>query len=186
LLRVMEALSLIERYDPLQYARVTHDLKRVWVNLLADARACFRRSLEACVLDERYVLAKTTTPEMIAKTIVHEATHARLERWGIEYEEKLRPRIEAICIRRELAFIAKLPNGQPLQEEAARKLEWCVRNPDHFSPVSFRQRRDRGAVEALRYLGIPSWLIGTIVKALIAISFVRRLVRRIARPAQQA
>jgi hypothetical protein len=156
--RVEEALALIKRYDPLQYARVVRDLERVWVNLRPDARACFERSLQACVLDERYVAAAETTPETIAKTIVHEATHARIERYGIGYKEGERIRIEAVCLRRELAFAARLPEGASLQDEVARTMEWCAENPDYFSNASFQQRDTEGRIEALHYLGTPEWV----------------------------
>ena len=136
--RVEEALRLIKLYDPLQYARVIHSLDRVLVEVLPDASACFQRSLQACVLDERFVLAATSTPELLATTIVHEATHARLDRWGINYDEKERARIEAVCLRRELAFTAKLPQGKPLQDEITRTIEWCASNPDVFSNVNFQ------------------------------------------------
>ena len=63
-----------------------------------------------CVIDERFVVDEGTTPEMIASVIVHEATHARLFRMGIGYEEGRRARVEQVCLRRELAFAAKLPD----------------------------------------------------------------------------
>lgn len=53
-------------------------------------------------LDREFVLAESTHPELIATTIVHKAAHARIESCGIGYKEKLRPRIEAACFRREL------------------------------------------------------------------------------------
>jgi hypothetical protein len=81
----------------------------------------------------RFVLLETTTLEEIASTIVHEATHARLERWGISYDEKQRSRVEAICLRRELNVAASLPHSEPLREQIARTLEWCASDHDYFS-----------------------------------------------------
>ena len=98
-------------------------------------------------LDERYLLKEEMTLDRIASTIVHEATHARLERWGIIYEEESRYRIEAICLRRELNYLAKLPDSGPLQEEIARTLEWCATDRDHLSDASFRDRDDQGQVD---------------------------------------
>jgi len=130
------------------------------VQLIPNAAAHYERSLNACVIDERYVLEETMTLEKIASTIVHEATHARLEGWGIQYDdEKRRARIEAICLRRELNFLAKLPDSEPLQEEVARTLEWLVSNQDYLSDASFRDRKDQGEVETLRYLNAPNWLM---------------------------
>jgi hypothetical protein len=180
--RVGDALQLIKRHHTLHYSRTIHNLERIFVYLDPHARAYYDRSLNACVLDERFVVPETTTLERIACTIVHEATHARLERWGIGYDdEKARTRIEAICLRRELNFIAKLPHSEPLREEIARTLEWCVSDRDYFSDVSFQQRTDQGQVETLRYVGTPDWLINVLLKARAAISGVRRLANRCAR-----
>lgn len=187
LARVVDALQLIRRHDPLQHSRVIDNLERIWVHLLPNARACFDRSLKACVFDERFVLLETTTLGHIASVIVHEATHARLERWGISYDEKRRSRIEAICLRRELSFIARLPCSESLQEEAARTLEWCVGDKDYFSDEGFRQRDDQGYFETLRYLGTPDWIIRAVFKARAATSRVKRLVHSFAgRPRRQA
>jgi hypothetical protein len=184
--RVEEALSVIKRYDPLQYGRVIHNLDRVWVDLVMISTACFHPSLNACVLDERYVLAATTTSEVLAKTIVHEATHARLDHWGIKYDEKDRARIEAVCMRRELAFAAKLPQGIPLQDEVERKIEWFASHPEYFSNESFHQNDTEGRIETLRYLGVPERLIRGVMKINACISVVRQIVHRGGRPARQA
>jgi hypothetical protein len=120
--RVEEALRLIKVFDRVRYDRLIRDLERVWVTPLPGYSGCCSYSLGACELDPRFVLAETTLPEMIAATIVHEATHARLQRCGIGYEEELRDRVEAVCVRRELAFAARLPNGERVREEAERGL----------------------------------------------------------------
>ena len=188
--RVEDALRLIKHHDSLHYSRILHNLERIWVHLLPNALACYDDSKKACVLDERFVLLETTTLERIASTIVHEATHARLDRWGTSYnDEKERSRIEAICLRRELNFIAKLPHSEQLQDEFARTLEWVVSQHDYFSDLSFQQRDDQGNAETPRYLGTPDWLIrfifGLAPKVRAATSKVRRLVQRFAGPPRQ-
>lgn len=118
------------------------------------------------MLDERYVLQETTAVDKIAATIVHEATHARLERRGIQYVEKQRRQIEAVCIRRELDFVARLPHAEPLRKMRAYALEWCIAGEhDFFSDANFATRHEEGLIEALRYLGAPAWIIGFILKA---------------------
>jgi hypothetical protein len=164
--RVEDALRLIKDHDPLHYFRVVHHLERIWVHLLPSAQAHYDQTLNACVIDERFL--ETTSIERIASTIVHEATHARLERWGIRYVEKERPRIEAICCRRELNFLTKLPHSESLQEEIVRTLEWLANNDDYFFNANFRERKDQGTVETLRYVGTPDWII----------NFLMRMVRR--------
>jgi hypothetical protein len=163
--RVEEALQLIKRHDMLNYSRITRNLDRIWVHLIPSAGAHYERSLNACVIDERYVLRETTTIERIASTIVHEATHARLEGWGISYVEERRSRIEAICLRRELSFLAELTDSESLQEEIVRTLEWCTTNRDHLSDASFRERDSLGNAEIFRYLGVPDWLISFLMRA---------------------
>lgn len=182
--RVEEALQLIKNRDSLHYSRVINNLERIWVRLLSGDLAHYERSLKACVFDERYVLLETTPIEWIASTIVHEATHARLEQWGISYVgEKKRARIEAICIRRELNFVAKLPQSEPLQEETVRRLEWCAGDHDHFSDASFQRREAHGQVEALRYLGAPDWFIRFMLNARAVRRWVYRFAGRVRRQA---
>src|ERR1700743_1110393 len=98
--RVESALQLMKQQSLLHYSRVVRHLDRIWVNLTPGAFGSSYRQINACVLDERFVLDENTTPALIASVIVHEATHARLERWGIHYDEARRHRIEAICLRR--------------------------------------------------------------------------------------
>jgi hypothetical protein len=99
--RVEEALQLMEQRSPLHYSRVVRNLDRIWINTLPDARAQYSCRLNTCELDERLVMQEETTPELIASAIVHETTHARLERWGVTYDEAKRHRIEAISARAE-------------------------------------------------------------------------------------
>jgi hypothetical protein len=157
--RVEEALRLIKDHDTLHYSRIIRNLERVLVQLLPSALAHYKSSLNACVLDERFVLAETTTLERIASTIVHEATHARLDGWGIDYDEASRYRIEAICLRRELNFLTKLPDSEHLQEEIVHTLEWYATKQDYFSDRNDRERDHQGAPAAFRYLGAPDWFI---------------------------
>ena len=175
LTRVENALSLIRQHSPLDYARIIRALERIWVQLTFHRLAEYRHSLKACVLDERYVADPGTTVGQIASTIVHEATHARLEGYGIAYKEERRTRIEAICFRRERAFAARLPDSAELQQEIARYWEWNEANPDQFSDARFREYNTAGAAEALRYLGTPDWLVRAALFSRPIIGRARRL-----------
>lgn len=90
--------------------------------MLPAAVAQFDPHSWTCELDGRFVLDDTTTPELIAVTIVHEATHARLFKRGFGYVEEVRDRVEEICLRRDLAFTARLPDGARARERAAATL----------------------------------------------------------------
>jgi hypothetical protein len=177
LTRVEDALLLIKRHSPLDYARIARELERIWVDLSFYGLGEYRHSLKACILDERYVADSATTVEQIASTIVHETTHARLERYGIGYKEELRARIEAICFRRELVFAARLPDSAELQQGLARCLEWYQANPDQFIDAHFRECHTAGGIEALRYLGTPDWLVRAILMPLRIVSRAKKLFR---------
>src|ERR1700761_988135 len=60
--RVEDALQLMKQQSPLHYSRVSGSLDRVWVNLTPGSRGHYLRRLNACVLDERFVLEEETTP----------------------------------------------------------------------------------------------------------------------------
>jgi len=157
--RVEDALLLIKHCDGVHYSRVIRNLSRIWVNLIPDSVAHYNCSLNACVLDERYIRNEATTTEDIASSIVHEATHARLEKWGVVYDEAKRPRIEAICVRRQLNFVSRLPDNGPFQQKVVDTLKWLADDHAFFSDANFQRRDQEGVEEALRYLNTPNWLI---------------------------
>ncbi|NEW98521.1 hypothetical protein [Rhodopseudomonas sp. BR0G17] len=171
------ALNLIKKHSPLDHARIVRELDRIWVNLSFHGLAEYVHSLKACVLDERFLADPVTTTEQIASTIVHEATHARIERYGIAYEEDRRARIEAICFRRELAFIARLPDQDKLRDEIEKTLSWYA-NSDEFSDCRLEARYVSGGVEALAHLGMPNWLIRAVIFGREFTVRVKKLVRR--------
>jgi hypothetical protein len=157
--RVEDALALIKQYSPLDYARIIRQLERIWVAVGPPEVAHYERSLNACVLNQRFVADPATTVEKLAAVIVHEATHARLARCGIEYKLEQRTRHEAVCGRRELAFVARLPNSAELQRTIAYSMEWCRANPGKFSDAQLRENHIVGGIEALRSYEVPEWLI---------------------------
>jgi len=131
------------------------------------------------VFDERFLAHEDASTNRIASAILHEATHARLERYGIVYEEGRRVRIEAICLRRELALAARLPDSAQLQQLISDNLNWHLANPDFFSDAQFRERRHNGEIEALRHVGVPEWLIRVMPTIQSVISRVRRFFRMV-------
>jgi hypothetical protein len=157
--RVAEALLLMKQQSPLHYSRILRHLDRIWVDVLADANASYWRKLNACKLDERFVLREDTTIEQIASAIVHEATHARLDRWGVAYDEAKRHRIETICMRRELDFVSELPASDALQDQLRLMLDYYRNNAEFFTDGNMRARYEDGALETLRHLGVPNWLV---------------------------
>ena len=147
--RVEAALGLIKTHDRQRYDRIVADLDRIWVRLLTTSVAQFSPAWGACLLDERFVLAESTETAHIAAAIVHEAIHARLWRCGFGYEEDVRQRVEAVCVRREMAFARKLPEGEPIGAWAAGALSL---SPSYWTNPSAQERHVEGSLEALRHL----------------------------------
>jgi len=178
LARVGAALDLIKRWDRPRYDRLNRDLKGVWVRAIPYGLGTYNEALAACELDSRFVLAESSPLEIIAATIVHEATHLRLVRCGIGYDEPLRARVEAVCYRRELAFAAKLPNGERVKQLAERSLERSAA-PGFLSDTEHDQRHADGSLEILRQAGVPDWLL----RVAIAIrAFRLSIEKRLRRP----
>ncbi|AZO45514.1 hypothetical protein EJ076_32700 [Mesorhizobium sp. M7D.F.Ca.US.005.01.1.1] len=165
--KVAAALHLIQVMDPVRYRRVVRDLKQIWITTIPGAAGQFVRSTSTCELDERFVTGEHISIEEVAGAIVHEATHARLDQCGIGYEERLRTRVEEVCMRRELAFAAKLPEGAGIR----RWVEARQNGPVDYSNAAFNTREIAGIRDAMIHLGMPIWFADTIV-------FIGRLRRR--------
>lgn len=143
--RVTEALTLLQQRAPAVFAGVRRRLKRI--ALLAGGGEFYHGGLRAYVVDLP-TLKRRSVPEL-ALAIVHEATHARLERWGIGYEPSKRARIERTCVRAELALAEKLPDNQLIISRIGEKLStsWWTEDSLHL-------RR----IEQLRVHGAPAWM----------------------------
>jgi hypothetical protein len=172
--RVEQALLLIKAHDPHRYDRLQRDLARVWVRLLPGDRGCFNAELRACELDPRFVLRASVTSAEVAATITHEAAHARLEHCGIRYSEDRRHRIESVCRRQEIAFANRLPDGTAVRKRAE---EWLGVPPKFWSNGSLEEQFVEGSVEALRYSGVPGWLLPLVRTVRALMLEVRRRLR---------
>ena len=110
------------------------------------------RAIRLVVVDDTRVARPEVTLGDIASTIVHEATHARLERMGIAYKPDRRLRIEQACYRRQLAFVRNLPDHARLAE----MVEAQIASPGPESDYSWEGYNARIIAE-LRRLGMPRW-----------------------------
>jgi len=177
--RVEEALTLIKTHDPLRYNRLIHDLERVRVRLLMASWGTYSISLKSCDLDDRFVTDESISLKQIASTIVHEATHLRLHRSGIGYEEKLRARVEAVCIRRELAFASNLSNAEEVREHAEMRLSCYAAVPEYLSDAARIQRIREDFIERAREHSMPGWLISVMLAHDQTMGVLRRVRRRL-------
>ncbi|QND56874.1 hypothetical protein [Mesorhizobium huakuii] len=152
--KVAAALQLIQAVDPARYRRIVRDLKQIWITTIPGAAGQFVGSTSTCELDERFVMGEHISIEEVAGAIVHEATHARLDQWGI-----LRARVEEVCMGRELAFAAKLPDGASIRRWVEARQQGAV----DYSNAALDTREIAGARDALIHLGTPVWFADTIV-----------------------
>ncbi len=159
--RIVDALGLLKRNDPAAFGRVRRDLTGgIKVDTHLQNRAQFNSRSFACELEWAMLTGDIETEE-IALTIVHEAAHARLWRFGVPYTEDIRSRIEAICMRREIAVARKFPNGQ----EWADWVEQSIKSVDdgHFlTDQAFFARQKKFRWRSLRHirkLGMPKWFV---------------------------
>ncbi|EHK57937.1 hypothetical protein [Allomesorhizobium alhagi] len=172
--RVEAALSLIREFDPLRYRRILKDLDRILVTLLPGSIGQFSTTNWTCTIDKRFVLRESTTPELIASVIVHEATHARLNRRSIGYPESLRERIEDLCFYQEWLLGNKLPNGDEVRTQAERYLN---EPPPDFSDSAMNARRDQGAKQALRTIGLSEKWARRLIILIKWLAWMRRRFR---------
>lgn len=172
--KVEEALALIKLYDPVRYRRVQRHLKRIFICLLFGPQGSFVPDGKRCDLDIRYV--RKAAPEFIASTIVHEATHAHPCMIKIGYREDIRHRVEAVCMRQQLAFAGKLPDGQAVRADVEARLEYYG-DPSVWSKDAMWQRRLDAEQATLKAAGIPDW----ISKPLVAFRNARLRLWRVLR-----
>jgi len=159
LARLVEALALIKIYDPYRYRRVLREIERVWGYPLPSAWAVWQQTLKRCVVDPRFVLSASTA--LIASAIVHEATHGTLTRRYVGYAETLRERVEKVCMRQELAFASKIPDGDELRRNIERRL--ASMTSGWLSDAALQDRRAKGEFEMGRHYNIPDWVVRVVV-----------------------
>jgi hypothetical protein len=157
--RVQRALELIARYEPRRFERIRRDVGTI--RGIAGGPNFYQHAGRAIHLSLPTVLS--TSSADLAMTIVHEATHGRIDDRGIQYYNENRARIEAACVRQEAIFARSLPGGEALAESEVKKLE---------NPWWSDQALDEGRLRLAEAEELPAWLIRHIE---------RRLARRAAR-----
>ncbi len=143
------ALQAIARCDPPRYAGIRKDMQRIWVGPIPNyARGQWIEELRLCMLRDSFVGDDAVSDAYVAALIIHEGTHARVARAGISFDEQNRPRIERLCIKSQLAFARRHPDGGPLVEMFEENLE---RADSWWSDQRLRSVQ----LQALTELGLP-------------------------------
>ncbi len=159
-MRIKNAIQLINFADPQRMRRIALDLKG---GIVVEPRFRHHAQLETstltCELTTSYVRSNAAIEEL-AMIIVHEATHARLWRAGISYDEPIRTRVEATCIRREMAFADKLVGGEHwceiAQDDIDELPELDLSDEAFYNQQKFYKWRN---LRELRRNGAPCWFI---------------------------
>lgn len=136
LLKLREALSLIESRLPLVHSRMMGDIRRII--LVHSGGPEYWPFVNGIALTQGIV--ERSDVDLLAMTLVHEATHAHLMARGIPYSEENRERIERICVKAEVRLARLLPNSSDLEAFALEKLQrqW-------WTPGAIDARRKRAA-----------------------------------------
>ena len=149
--KIVAALRVLQIADPRRYRRLLNDVSGiVLLGTRHFAAGEWYAPLKHIHLANDWVRDQATSPEAIASTLVHEATHARLTRFG--YAETLRGRLERICYYQQTLFAARLQGGDQLVAQARAGMN---RDPSFYSTSQRNQVRAR----ALKSLGTPAFLV---------------------------
>lgn len=143
-------LELLKQYQPDVIARLREQTEGILVWEATTGVAAWHHGARLVIVDTRFLCASGTDSTQIAATLVHEATHARLDRFG--YAAGRRARIEAICFRRERAFARRLPESESLVAAIDRQLQ---RDPSYWTDDASRQR----VTDELIKLGVPARVV---------------------------
>lgn len=160
--RVRSAIELIRQHDPYRLKVLRRYLTGgVQVDQSIVGRiAEFDWQTMTCKVHPDYINSEAS-PEELATTLVHEATHARLWHLGFRYESaQSRVREEANCMRQEIAFAQRVPGGAAIAETVQRQLK-CL-DPSDYDDAAFNRRyiaRRLRLVRRARKSGVPGWLL---------------------------
>ena len=156
--RLDAALALIRTYRPRQYRLLKRDVAGFVVQRYACRGAYFGHS-RTCLVELTFLANATMSNAQIAASIVHEATHARLDRLGLPLSG---PAAERACRRAEIAFGRAVPDGAAV---IARAEESLALGDDDVAPdIDWALAQSRVAAADLRALPIPEGLKRTLAK----------------------
>lgn len=119
--RLAAALDLVARYAPSRLRRMRHDLSGILVQRFP-CRAAYDPNSRTCIVELTFLVNPAFTPSEIAASIVHEGTHARLDRMGVHVPPDQRAREERLCRKAEVELGLAVPNGRAVLERAMQAM----------------------------------------------------------------
>jgi hypothetical protein len=167
--KVFAGLDILAETSPKQWERIPILMLGVTVRPLSNRVAEWNAMFAVCQLDEHYVADSSATPVAIATIIIHELTHARLDRARIPVTGTNRGRIERICRLAERNFLLRLPLSGERTRLLATNARWQAIDPSSLLEVLAHTRRNidgkphdhRIRDKLIRLLGRPSSPSGT-------------------------
>jgi hypothetical protein len=106
-----------------------------------------------CLVELTFLVNSDFNLAQIASSIVHEGTHARLDRMGVTVPPDQRHREERLCRKSEVEFGRAVPNGEVV---VARALEALQLPNDDVAPVIDWQEAQRRIEQVDRDAQSPS------------------------------
>lgn len=142
--RLEDALALIERYQPIRFARLRRDIRVILVQRFA-SRGAYLHEHGAILTELTFLARRDIGPEVVAASVLHEGVHARTFRLARTQAGTQPAREERICRRAELAFGRALP-GEAGAPVIARALESLALD-DHDVAPRFTAAEGQAAVD---------------------------------------
>lgn len=148
--RVAEALQLIRDNDIVRYSWLRKSLACILIT--SGAGAAYWPRHRACVLEITSVLQRSAA--ITALSIVHELTHARVERAGIRYRPALKARIERVCIQEQIRFACRLQAVGWGMEEVLAHYHQAKKQP-----LRSADERHWAKLRAFEAVEAPKWIV---------------------------
>ena len=153
--RAESVLALVRTYQPWRVAHLARDLTGIVVRRFPSRGAYFSET-RSCLLELTFMANEQFSDAQVAACLVHEGTHARLDRlteqFGVMSFAEAPARHERICRRAELSFGLVVPDGGPVVEralaslaltddEVAPAIDWreAARRTDAVDRAAFRR-----------------------------------------------
>ncbi len=156
--RLAEALALLAATRPRWLRRMRSYVSRIQVRPIVACAALWHARTRQVEFDEEYLCRAALPIAIIASTLVHEFTHARLGAVGIRYSPANRFRIERLCIGQEIEFVRSLP----IDDAREQLLDTLVRQSAQAHEIWSDAESDRRWKHAAHVVGLPPWLLAGI------------------------
>ena len=169
--RVALALDLVAACDPRRLARIRRDMPNIQV--IRSGGGMYSPITGSCIVDWAAVTWRPVA--WLAETIVHEATHARLHAAGVGHARAWTARIERRCLREEVAFARRVPDGGTWAATLESRMEALLATK-WWEPHKAIERTIRQA----RADRMPRWLVRWL--ELRQARLARKAAERAARP----